>query len=108
MKILAAAAVSLALIGCTSEQTRQQYYDSVAQTNQSLSAEAQARYNALAQMAKHGDPATAGAAVMALALSGNNQRVVAPQAPENDALEWAKVVAGPTAAVLGLYIQADA
>lgn len=100
--------VALLLGGCANMT---EYYKSVDTTNirQVEAAKAQAeadtaRYNALARIAESGNESAKVAATMALALGGNSQRpaqVVVPAVPQNEALQWASILA-PTVTNLGM------
>ena len=107
MKIFTLFMLVLALSACASDHSR--YYDSVAKANQyqyeaqkaKYEAEAE-RYKALASMSYSDAGETARvAAVMGLALAGQPAaiaqpaRSVTPAPPEDRALKWAQVLAGP-------------
>lgn len=102
-KVLAALAVIALVTGCASSSS--DYYEAVQKTAEANARAHQAKMTALAQMAASGDPSAQGAAVMAMALT--QAPVVTPQYVEPAALSWARVLAGPTAAVAGLYLQTD-
>ena len=100
----------LTLVGCVAfltacANTQEQYYQAIAETNKSIAIQQAERYKALASMAQSGDPATAGAAVMAMALS--TDKAIAPNFVESSAVTWGRILATPIATVAGLAIQAD-
>ena len=104
MKILCIAAVSLVLVGC-SNQAAQDYYIAVQASSMAQAQVAQARYDALADMAATGSSESKTAAVMALAMY--RPEVVEPRYVESDALRWASVLGGPVASVAGVYINSE-
>ena len=102
-KLIAAMLGIIVLAGCSNSAG--QYYEAMQKTAEANARAHQAKMTALAQMAASGDPSSQGAAVMAMALT--QAPIVAPQYVESPALSWARVLAGPTAAVAGLYLQTD-
>lgn len=97
--------VLAALLSGCSTTSQEAYYASIASTNLALAQQTQARYEALARLSTSIDPATSTAAVMAIALTQNQVATPIPQ--EDPALKWASVLAGPVAAVAGVYINSQ-
>lgn len=102
-KVIATLFAALALSACSNGAA--QYYEAVQKTAEANARAHQAKMTALASMAASSDASAQGAAVMAMALT--QAPVVAPQYVESSALSWARVLAAPTAAVAGLYLQTD-
>ena len=98
-------ALSLILLAGCSNQARLDYYAAIQAAAEAQARESEARYMALSNMARSGDPGASTAAVMAIALA--QKPTVQPQYIEDDALKWAQVLAGPVAAIASLAIQAD-
>ena len=90
-----AAVAALLLAGCATN------YDKYAEAQQAIvkaQSEAEtARLAALAAIAETGDVTTRTAAVMALALTGNRGGITQMAPPQNEALEWARIIV-PSAA----------
>ena len=93
------------LVSACASGARQDYYFAVQQTARAQAAQSEARYNALATIAKSGDEASKAVATMAIAMS--KDATVAPHYIEDQALSWAKVLATPVATLGGLWIQSD-
>jgi hypothetical protein len=98
--ILLAALASLALTGCATN------YDAYAKAQESIvkaqSDAETARLVALARIAETGDASARLAAVMTLAFTGNRGGVTQMAAPQNMALEWAKVLVNPLVNIWGI------
>ena len=93
------------LTGCAG-QARTDYYLAVAEAAKAQSATQQAKYAALANMARsNGDSSAAVAAVMALALT--REQTLQPQYIEAEALSYTRALAAPVAGIAALWIQAD-
>lgn len=103
MKTLLAAIVVLFVAGC-STQSAETYYLASQQMATQASAAYQARMVALSEVAKS-NPDQSGAVAMAIALSEPPEQQVAYV--EDPALKWASVLAGPVAAVAGVYINSE-
>ena len=103
MKQLAIASLIL-LAGC-SNQAAKDYYLAVQTTALAQAEAAAARYDALARMSVQGSPESQTAAVMALALY--QPQIAQPAFVEDQGLKWASVLAGPVAAVAGVYINSQ-
>lgn len=100
---------AIAFLGGCANMT--EYYKSVDSANdknievaKAVAEAEKARYNALARIAESGDSTAKVAATMALALgqssSGQKQTVIVPQAPANEALQWASILV-PSVTQLG-------
>lgn len=92
-----------ALTGCASTEYAQ--YTATQQSIATSKANSEtARYQALAQIAKDGDPTAKVAAVMALALGGQGSSAqVGVQAPQaNQALQWASILVPSVTQVAGM------
>ena len=116
IKTLSVALSGMFLMACTQMQP---YYDSVDRANQRqmelqrAKADADvAKYQALAQIAQSGDSTAKIAATMAIALgtASTQQSVpmVAPQAPRNEALEWASLLVPAATQGLGIIYNTKA
>jgi len=94
------------LTGCAG-QARTDYYLAIAEAAKAQSATQQAKYAALANMARSngGDSSAAVAAVMALALT--REQTLQPQYIEDEALSYTRALAAPVAGIAALWIQAD-
>ena len=94
------------LTGCAG-QARTDYYLAVAEAAKAQSATQQAKYAALANMARSngGDSSAAVAAVMALALT--REQTLQPQYIEDEALSYTRALAAPVAGIAARWIQAD-
>lgn len=101
---------AIAFLGGCANMT--EYYKSVDSANdknievaKAVAEAEKARYNALARIAESGDSTAKVAATMALALgqssSGQKQTVIVPQAPANEALQWASILV-PSVTQLGM------
>jgi hypothetical protein len=112
VRFLVALAATAVLAGCAS--TREMYYGSIDSANAraveiaDTRAQAEiARINALVQIAQNGSETSRVAAAMALAFSGQNAagvpRPIAPQIPQNEALQWAQVLVPAATALAGGY-----
>lgn len=107
IRILAAGIAVLVLVGCASHGD---YFASVdaANARQVEMARAQSeadavRYQALMRIAESGDATAKVAAAMALALGAQSRAapMIAPQMPQNEALQWASILV-PGVTQLGL------
>lgn len=107
-KVILVSIVAL-LSGCANMT---EYYKSVDSANErnievakALAEAEKARYNALARIAESGDSSAKVAATMALALgqsqTSQRQSVIVPQAPANEALQWASILV-PSVTQLGM------
>lgn len=108
-KVVAISAIALGLTGCMSYG---EYYASVDASNaraveaQKATAEADAmRYQALMAIAASGDETAKVAATMALALGGQTRptQMAIPTQPQNEALQWASVLAPVVSQGLSLH-----
>lgn len=104
LKALAAVLALLFVTGCAS-QSQQNYYAAIQQAAEANARQQEARYQALATMASSGDATTQAAATMAIAMT--QDKILAPQYVESEALTWGRILAAPVAAVAGIAIQAD-
>lgn len=89
------------MVGCAGNDTR--YYEAVAEAAKASAAQTAARYEALAQLAANGGPATQASAAMAIALT--EAPVIAPAYIESQALKWAQVLAAPITGIAGMHYQ---
>lgn len=103
MKLLITAVLVFTITGCAN-QAAQDYYLASQQVAVQASQAYQARMIALTEVAKS-NPDQSGAVAMAIALSDAPQHGV--QYVEDPALKWASVLAGPAAAVAGVYINSN-
>lgn len=106
MKYIKLMTVSMLLFvtGCAN-QAAKDYYAAMEKAAAAQAVQQEARYRALATVAQNGDPASKAAATMAIALT--QDKVVAPQYVEDQALKWAGVLA-PSITTLGaVYWQTD-
>lgn len=107
MKIAALSGLCVVMVGCSTVPP--EYYMAVTEANRMnfeiqqarYQAEA-ARYTAIASVAKDGDATSQAIAVVSMSMmSGSAQQApasqgtVMPQQPQNEALQWASVLAGP-------------
>jgi hypothetical protein len=93
----------LTIAGCAS--TDEEYYKAVQKAAEANAEAHRAKMEALTAMAKSGDAAAAGAAVMAMALT--ETPTVQPQYIESSALKWASVLAAPVTTLGAVYLQTD-
>ena len=105
MEILLAFSIVFSTTACAGNQAARDYYQAVQVAAQERAKADAYRFNALAEMAKSGEPGAATAATMAIALSQN--ATITPQYVEGSALKWAQVLATPVATLGGLWIQSD-
>lgn len=103
MKIIAAALAVLALTGCASSNSL--YYEAVQKTAEANAKAAQAKFDALSQIASSGDGQAASAAVMALALTQTSSVQPIPQ--KSEAIQWASILASPVTSLGMMWMQAD-
>ena len=87
-------------MGCANNSGKE-YYAAVNAAAEAQAKASEARYRALATVAQGGDGQAASAAVMAIALT--QDKTIAPQYVESNALKWAQVLT-PTIGTLGLGI----
>lgn len=103
MKIIAAVLAVLVVTGCASSNSL--YYEAVQKTAEANSKAAQAKFDALAQIASSGDGQAASAAVMALALTQTSNVQPIPQ--KSEAIQWASILASPVTSLGMMWMQAD-
>jgi len=103
MKIIAAVLAVLIVTGCASSNSL--YYEAVQKTAEANSKAAQAKFDALAQIASSGDGQAASAAVMALALTQTSNVQPIPQ--KSEAIQWASILASPVTSLGMMWMQAD-
>ncbi len=103
MKIIAAALAVLVLTGCASSNSL--YYEAVQKTAEANAKAAQAKFDALSQIASSGDGQAASAAVMALALTQTSSVQPIPQ--KSEAIQWASILASPVTSLGMMWMQAD-
>ena len=106
MKVITTALLTafLALaLGCASSNSL--YYEAVQKTAEANSKAAQAKFDALAQIASSGDGQAASAAVMALALTQTANVQPIPQ--KSEAIQWASILASPVTSLGMMWMQAD-
>ncbi len=102
------AILALALLSACATTTDKNYAALLA-TQESIAtsrAEAEkARYAAIAEIARGGDPSSRTAAVMALALGGgsSSQQLNLPAPPEDSAYKWAALILGPVTNIASGY-----
>jgi hypothetical protein len=100
MKRIIIAVAALSLAACATN------YDAYAKAQESIvkaqSDAETARLVALARIAETGDASTRIAAVMTLAFTGNRGGTMQMAAPQNMALEWAKVLMNPLVSLYGI------
>jgi hypothetical protein len=89
--------------GCASSNSL--YYEAVQKTAEANSKAAQAKFDALAQIASSGDGQAASAAVMALALTQTSNVQPIPQ--KSEAIQWASILASPVTSLGMMWMQAD-
>ncbi len=95
--------VLLIMGGCASSNSL--YYEAVQKTAEANSKAAQAKFDALAQIASSGDGQAASAAVMALALTSTPNSQPIPQ--KSEAIQWASILASPVTSLGMMWMQAD-
>jgi len=95
--------VLLIMGGCASSNSL--YYEAVQKTAEANSKAAQAKFDALAQIASSGDGQAASAAVMALALTQTSNVQPIPQ--KSEAIQWASILASPVTSLGMMWMQAD-
>ena len=95
--------VLLIMGGCASSNSL--YYEAVQKTAEANSKAAQAKFDALAQIASSGDGQAASAAVMALALTQTANVQPIPQ--KSEAIQWASILASPVTSLGMMWMQAD-
>lgn len=95
--------VLLIMGGCASSNSL--YYEAVQKTAEANSKAAQAKFDALAQIASSGDGQAASAAVMALALTQTSNAQPIPQ--KSEAIQWASILASPVTSLGMMWMQAD-
>jgi len=95
--------VLLIMGGCASSNSL--YYEAVQKTAEANAKAAQAKFNALSQIASSGDGQAASAAVMALALTQTSNVQPIPQ--KSEAIQWASILASPVTSLGMMWMQAD-
>jgi hypothetical protein len=95
--------VLLIMGGCASSNSL--YYEAVQKTAEANAKAAQAKFNALSQIASSGDGQAASAAVMALALTQTSSVQPIPQ--KSEAIQWASILASPVTSLGMMWMQAD-
>jgi len=103
MKTIVVALAVLALTGCASSNSL--YYEAVQKTAEANAKAAQAKFDALSQIASSGDGQAASAAVMALALTQTSSVQPIPQ--KSEAIQWASILASPVTSLGMMWMQAD-
>ena len=95
--------VLLIMGGCASSNSL--YYEAVQKTAEANARAAQAKFDALSQIASSGDGQAASAAVMALALTQTSSVQPIPQ--KSEAIQWASILASPVTSLGMMWMQAD-
>jgi hypothetical protein len=95
--------VLLIMGGCASSNSL--YYEAVQKTAEANAKAAQAKFDALSQIASSGDGQAASAAVMALALTQTSSVQPIPQ--KSEAIQWASILASPVTSLGMMWMQAD-
>ena len=103
MKIIVIALTVLVLTSCASSNSL--YYEAVQKTAEANAKAAQAKFDALSQIASSGDGQAASAAVMALALTQTANVQPIPQ--KSEAIQWASILASPVTSLGMMWMQAD-
>jgi len=103
MKIIVVALTVLVLTSCASSNSL--YYEAVQKTAEANAKVAQAKFDALSQIASSGDGQAASAAVMALALTQTANVQPIPQ--KSEAIQWASILASPVTSLGMMWMQAD-
>ena len=95
--------VLLIMGGCASSNSL--YYEAVQKTAEANAKAAQAKFDALSQIASSGDGQAASAAVMALALTQTSSVQPIPQ--KSEAIQWASILASSVTSLGMMWMQAD-